>query len=158
MVFTEQDEKYLRQVLIKIRDESRARDVFLVRKTGVCLTGVFEDVENGKVDNFTSLMAGNVAASESVLGLVNTMKEKKLANLHIDVGDYGIYSVVVNKDYFLIVIYHKGSTVLATVKFVVSKFLKDLRKKLEEIDGRDVGEVAKDVGLSDLELNVDDLF
>jgi len=152
---TLEEDKRLRELLTDLTEESKSKISFLIDKSGQLISrSNSPDLSSDEI-TFASLTAGNVAASEALSKLLG---DKNLDHMFTEAGDEGIYMILVDDKFILVVIFNREKSNLGIVRVKVKKYYPEILKILRTIVERTKSEsaVSEEINIDDIDL--DSLF
>jgi len=147
-----EEDKKLRETLTKINYESKSKIAALVDKAGQLISRSESPAFSSDDITFASLTAGNVAASEALSKLLG---DKDLNHTFTETENEGIYMILLEERYILVVIFDKNATNLGVVRVKVKKHKKELADVLKSIEERIKYEksVSQKIDIEDIDLD-----
>jgi len=147
-----EEDKKLRETLTKINDESKSKITLLIDKAGQLISRSESPAFSSDDITFASLTAGNVAASEALSKLLG---DKDLNHMFTETKDEGIYMILLEENYILVVIFDKDTTNLGVVRLKIKKYKKELTDILKSIEDRIKHEssVSQNIDIEDIDLD-----
>ncbi len=128
LVLYQEEYQRLDQALRKLRQESNARAIFLIDRTGQQIAAAGE-VEKFDTTSLASLTAGNVAATD---GLAKLIGEREFSVLFHEGKRDHIHISIVGQRAILLVIFDERSS-LGLVRLRVKKANQDMERIFEEM-------------------------
>jgi predicted regulator of Ras-like GTPase activity (Roadblock/LC7/MglB family) len=133
LVIHEEDSTRIEGALGSLRQESNARFVFLIDRSGQQL-GFVGDTAEVDATSLSSLAAGNVAATE---GLAQIIGESTFTSLFHEGGRESLHITLINSQVILLVAFDERSS-LGLVRLRVEQASQSIGATLTEIDERHV--------------------
>lgn len=131
LVLYEEESRELAEVLVRLRQDSHGRAVFLIDRNGQQIAAAGE-VENFDTTSLASLTAGNVAATD---GLAKLIGEREFSVLFHEGQQDHIHISIVAKRAILVVIFDDRSS-LGLVRLRVKRANAELEKIFDSMESK----------------------
>jgi predicted regulator of Ras-like GTPase activity (Roadblock/LC7/MglB family) len=147
-----EEDKELRELLTNLCNESKAKIVLLIDKSGQLISRSESPAFSSDDITFASLTAGNVAASEALSKLLG---DKSLSHMFTETEEEGIYMILIAEKYILVVIFDKRASNLGIVRVKIKKYYNKLEEILKNLQEEKVekAELMSDIDIEDIDLD-----
>jgi len=147
-----EEDKELRELLTNLCNESKAKIVLLIDKSGQLISRSESPAFSSDDITFASLTAGNVAASEALSKLLG---DKSLSHMFTETEEEGIYMILIAEKYILVVIFDKRASNLGIVRVKIKKYYNKLEEILKNLQEEKVekAELMSDIDIEDMDLD-----
>ncbi len=150
-----EEDRELRELLTKLAKDSKAKIIFFVDKAGQLISRSESPAFSSDDVTFASLTAGNVAASEALSKLLG---ESNLSHMFTETENEGIYMIVINGKYILVVIFDKRVSNLGIVRLKVKKYYAKILGIMERVERRIKEETMVSEAIDVDDIDLDSLF
>ena len=152
---TPEEDKELRKLLTGLAKESKSKIVILIDKSGQLISRSESPAFSSDDITFASLTAGNVAASEALSKLLG---DKDLNHMFTETEEEGIYMILLDGKYILVVIFDKDSSNLGIIRVKIKRFYPKVKELIERIEERTEKETTVSSDINVEEIDLDSLF
>ncbi len=152
---TPEEDRELRKLLTELAKESKSKIVILIDKSGQLISRSESPAFSSDDITFASLTAGNVAASEALSKLLG---DKDLNHMFTETEEEGIYMILLDGKYILVVIFDKDSSNLGIIRVKIKRFYPKVKELIERIEERTEKETTVSSDINVEEIDLDSLF
>ena len=152
---TPEEDKEIRYLLTELARESKSKIVMLIDKSGQLISRNDSSSLSSDDITFASLTAGNVAASEALSKLLG---DKNLNHTFTETEEEGIYMLLIDEKYILVVIFNKEQSNLGITRVKIKRIYPELRKLLRRIEERTKREANLPANIDIEDVDMDSLF
>jgi predicted regulator of Ras-like GTPase activity (Roadblock/LC7/MglB family) len=152
---TPEEDKELRKLLTELATESKSKIAILIDKSGQLISRNDSPSFSSDDITFASLTAGNVAASEALSKLLG---DKNLNHMFTETEEEGIYMILMDEKYILVVIFNKDRSNLGIARVKIKRLYPAIRNLLKRIEERTENETSISANINVEEVDLDSLF